>query len=141
MNKKKVTKYCAGCKKRHSVEVGGWEGWSSSEINGKKVYFCRKHMHCVGCGTIHERTGFSRHRTKEHPETGEKLGGWWCEKWERPAALTPEQRMANMSPQEVVSGVHLGMDRQEVWGEDTDDWSRTSERTEGLKELEEVLSE
>lgn len=28
-----------------------------------------------------------------------------------------------MSPQDVVSGVHLGMPRQEIWGKDTEDYS------------------
>lgn len=136
---KNLTRYCRGCKKRHGMIVDAWNSWNHKIINGKEVYWCKKHFFCVGCNAVHQVTSYSRHCKRIHPKTGIELDGWWCEKWVNTPVLTPEQKMANMSPQEVVSGVHLGAERQEVWGKDTEDFGTI--RAQQLPELEEALSE
>lgn len=119
----KTIRYCQACKKRHSLEVSSWVDWDKKILGKKTVYYCPKGMDCAGCKMIHTRTPSITHCTRQDRETGEKITGWYCEKWVGSSPPSMAQRMSGMSPQDVVSGVHLGMPRQEIWGKDTEDYS------------------
>jgi hypothetical protein len=51
-----------------------------------------------------------------------------------------KERMKNMSPEEVMSGVHLGMPRDQSLGADSEDWGPTykKERKNLSKALDSV---
>lgn len=68
-------------------------------------------MFCSGCNKTHDDVQWigKGHETK-----------WYCHKFASPPKGI---NYDNFSPQEIVSGVHLGMPRQEVWGPDTEDHS------------------
>lgn len=75
-------------------------------------------MWCAGCQAIHESTPFARAVT--NPVTKETE--WYCQKWAKPKIATPEEKAKNMSPEEVMSGVHMGMDRVKAMGKDSEDY-------------------
>ena len=75
-------------------------------------------MWCAGCQMIHESTPFAR--TMTNPETKETE--WYCQKWAKPKIATPEERAKDMSPEEVMSGVHMGMERVKGLGNDSEDY-------------------
>ena len=89
------TKFCIAHNYNHEEE--SWR-WHSTKINRKKAYYCHQAIYCIGCKEVHLTDRFSRLTPQ----------GWLCIKWTRPANLTPEQKAKNMSPEEVMSGVHLG---------------------------------
>lgn len=127
-------KYCTGCKKKHEIQEGYY--WSKDKAGG---YYCRLHVECVGCKKVHPITPYMKHAKRVHDETGEEIDGWWCDKWVKPKSLTPEQKMANMSPAEVMSGVHYGMDKQD-YGHEADNYLNSEAEKEGRDELEEMLA-
>ena len=75
-------------------------------------------MLCAGCKKVHETTPYAR--TMTNPET--KQTEWYCQKWARPKISTPEEKAKNMSPEEVMSGVHMGMDRVKGMEKDSEDY-------------------
>jgi uncharacterized protein YeaC (DUF1315 family) len=127
--------YCIVCKKKHlASESGSWpDMWTKKKIGRKTVYYCRHGIDCTGCGFIHYNdTGFTRSYIKD----GERVE--LCGKWAKGNATTPEQRMANMSPEEVMSGVHLGNEMLPYFkGKSSNNYS--DEVREQRKELKEAL--
>ena len=91
-------------------------------------------MKCYGCKTIHKTTGYAK--GINNPD-GSKETVWLCSKWAKPSAPTPQQKAQNMSPEEVMSGVHYGMDRVKSMSHDSEDWS--VEHKQQLDYLNEVL--
>lgn len=128
-------RYCVGCKKKHEIQ----DGFVWQQTKGG-VNYCKKHIECVGCGTVHERTPYLKYATKVHMDTGEKLSGWWCEKWVRPATPSLQQKMNNLSPGEVMSGVHLGMDYQrDIYGSTSNQEDHSVEHSRQVQQLSEAL--
>lgn len=131
-------RYCFGCKRKHtSTEVGGWpDMWETKILNGKKVRWCRNCIDCTGCGFIHKNdTGFTR--TSWEGDKRIQL----CGKWARATPPSPQKKMENLSPQEVLSGVQYGMDEQKgLFSKEANskEWSKS--HAEGVKELKEALS-
>lgn len=121
--------YCAGCKKKHSLkDVGGYL-WESKKIGKKTIYWCRMAIDCTGCGFVHAR-GFY---------TFSNSDGTWCEKWKRERPRSMEQKMAGMSPEEVMSGVQHGGEVLPYFkGKSSNDYS--VEQSQQKKALKEALS-
>lgn len=130
--------YCSSCEKNHSLTIDSWTWWRTAKHGNKTLHYCNKGMDCVGCAKIHPRTPVITHVKRQHPKTGEVLDGWWCNKWVRESRRV--KRLEDYSPQEIVSGVDLGNERQEIWGDDTEDHSVVHARQmrEFNKALEEV---
>ena len=63
-----------------------------------------------------------------------------CSKWTRPRSKSPQERAKNMSPADVLSGVHLGMDRQDVYGSNNHQEDFSVERRKQLASLESDIS-
>lgn len=133
----KMTRHrCIGCKKVHEEEE--WR-WRSMKLDGKTVYWCHTSLACEGCKTIHPRNGFSRSYTnpsRVFPGYSLEI----CSIWARPTKLTPQQKMKNMSPEDVLSGVPFGGERASFFGEDSrTDWS--SQHKEEVGELTGALND
>mgnify|MGYP007071571373 CR=1 FL=1 len=124
--------FCIVCKKDH--EDDDWR-WTEIKIKGKKKFYCHHGINCAGCKEIHYNNTYL---TKIKYEDGKKIE--ICGKWfgSKPSMA---QKVSNMSPQEVMSGVHLGMDEQKgLFRKETlrDDHSILQKRA--IKELKEKLS-
>lgn len=126
-----MIKQCHYCNKRH-------EAWSWGKYK-KKNYCNEKWMYCVGCQAVHAHTHYMKHTKRLHPHTGEMHDGWWCEVWVRPKSLTPDQKVKNLAPGEVASGVHLGMDYQQCYGSTNIQEDFSVERRQQLKALGEAI--
>lgn len=127
--------YCIGCKKIHSEE--SWR-WGTILVASRKRYFCHDSLACEGCKVVHPRNGFSRCYTeKSRLFPGRSLEV--CAIWARPTKLTPQQKMKDMSPEDVLSGVPFGGERASFFGEDSrTDWSQ--EHKEGVGALTGALN-
>ena len=106
---KKKYKYMGG----HRVEIKEEEHSFGKDKHTGKPKACDRCIKCVGCKKIHEKTMFMKHKT------GFNGLGWYCDKWGKGGTLTPEQKMKNMSPEDVVSGVQYGYERDKSYGEDS----------------------
>ena len=84
-------------------------------IKGEKpIFYCNKGIDCAGCKKVHKKNGITK--GINHP-SGKTL--WLCAKWVDKFG-NGEIDWETWSPQEVMSGVHLGEDRDKVYGEDTE---------------------
>ncbi len=120
--------FCFGCKIKHTLDdVSGWS-WTEAKVNNKTVRYCRLCLNCDGCKKIHKYSfGF-----RSSP------AGTFCDKWYKSAPLTLEQKEANMSPEEVMSGVQHGNPLLGVFkGKSSNNYSE--EVKEQQKELKEAL--
>ena len=125
---KETTHYCIVCHKRHSDLY--WR-WTKVKIKGKVRYYCGHGIDCYGCKKIH------------YNDTGrEKIdadGHHWCGKWFT-TSKTPEQKIRNLSPQEVMSGVQYGMDEVKVFRPETVREDHSTIHKRKIKGLKEALS-
>lgn len=75
---------------------------------------------------------------KRHDDTSWRLTnkGWICSIWFKPAKSL-DSKIADMSPEEVLSGAQYGVKTD--WGKPTSkkDWSK--EHSQGMKELSDAL--
>lgn len=85
-------------------------------------------MDCYGCGFIHKNeTGFTRIDSRGHI----------CGKWAKSSSPSMSKRIENMSPEEVMSGMHFGAERDPSLPQDSENYSKV--HNEQVKELQEVL--
>lgn len=119
--------YCIGCKKKHEIQLGFW--WCKDPDGN---FYCKDHFYCSGCQKVHERGFYISHRTING------VTGWFCEKWYRQRSKSPEQKAKNMSPEEVMSGCHYGMDRQD-YGYEAKNFDHSQVHSEQVKSLGEAL--
>lgn len=113
-----------------------------------KLYWRLIHKYtsyCIVCQRDHKKDGtvweYCSMCGKRHPHSNWKNrdNKWICGEYWR-SRPTMAQKMANMSPQEILSGVHLGMDEQKgLFRDDAmrEDWGKTHDRQK--KELYETL--
>jgi len=128
----KPTHYCQACKKKHSLD-NTFSFWKSKQHNGKTIWWCNKGIDCAGCKTVHAKTGITK--GLPHP-SGKTL--WFCSKWFKRHG-NGEIDFEQWSPQEVMSGVHLGFDREERFGADTENHDIVHGQQEG--EMKQALDE
>lgn len=129
-----ITRFCAGHREAHDAEA--W-AWTSIRVGRKKVWYCNKCINCAGCNRIHLTSESGGARTFTDPQTGKSV--WVCFKHTTPTRRSLDKRMADMSPEEVLSGSHITGD-----GKDpafiTDSKSGFSkEHKEGVQELKKAL--
>jgi len=113
-NPKEITHYCTACKTEHTFIENEWPFWNLKMIDEKPVFWCNKGLDCAGCKTVHRKNGITK--SYNHP-SGMTL--WLCAKHINGHG-NGEIDWDMYSPQEVMSGVHLGMEREKVYGEDTE---------------------
>lgn len=117
-------RYCVGCDETHQEE--DWR-WHKKKIKGKTKWYCHKAIYCIGCKKIHT--------TAEVGGAKSINSGWICRKW-YDGSSTKEQRMANMSSEEILSGVQHGLPNQfSTSSEDYTPAVRKQQRQEVLKAL------
>lgn len=131
-NPKEITHYCTACQKEHTFIENEWPFWNSKEVNGETIYWCNKGIDCAGCKKVHKRNGI----TKSKEKNGTTL--WICAKWINGHG-NGEIDWDMYSPQEVMSGVHLGMKRDKVYGEDTENHDIV--HAEEVKAVDQELTE
>ena len=109
------------------------------------IFRHRYTSYCVVCEKDHKNDGrtenYCTYCKKKHKHYNWRFTGkeTICGEYWRPR-LTMAQKVANMSPQEVLSGVHLGMDEQKgLFREETmrDDWGKM--HAQEVKDLYEAL--
>lgn len=133
----KLTHYCQACQTKHTFIENQFPFWKSKEHNGETLYWCNKGIDCAGCKTIHPKTGITK--GLEHP-SGKTI--WLCNKWFKRYG-TGDIDWDIWSPQEVMSGVHLGEERDAAYGADSENHSivqgeQVQNMTQALDELEEL---
>jgi len=132
MKPTKITHYCEACKEKHTLIENQWPFWNQKNQDGRVVFWCSKGIDCVGCKKIHKREGIIKGRPGEHGTQ------WYCDRHFKTHG-NGEVVWENYSPQEVLSGVHMGFERDKVYGEDTED--HTIVHNQQLKEYEQALDE
>src|SRR5574340_359760 len=94
-----VVHYCIGHKEK--IKLGA--GWWNSEKRGKKtVYWCNKCIYCEGCQEVHPLGKYGGAVGRGNPTK------YWCYKWAKGSSPSPEKRMQDLSPEQVLSGVQYG---------------------------------
>lgn len=126
---KQLIHFCEACQENHTFIEEKWPFWGKSKIKGKTHYYCNKGFYCSGCKTIHNTAKVGGSVGKGNPTK------WYCNKWVK--SRRTSINYDNYSPQDIVSGVHMGLPRQEVWGDDTPDYSVM--QRENIKQLESTL--
>jgi len=133
---KQLTHFCEACQVKHTFIENKWPFWNYKEQNGKKIYWCNKGIDCAGCKKIHKRIGITK--TVDLPD-GRVL--WLCNKWFKKHG-NGEIDWENWSPQEVMSGVHMGFDRDKEYGPDTENHSIVMAEQKGqMEEALDILQE
>lgn len=141
-NPKQVTHFCQACRKEHSLTISAWVYWRSKpapecDHTGcgcpQYLYWCDKGIDCAGCGHIHRKTGISKLK-------GDK---WFCSKWFKKTG-NGQIDWSQWSPQDVMSGVPYGLERDKAYGPDTEDHSivhgaQVQAVEQALDELEESM--
>lgn len=138
----KLSHYCVACNEEHTFIEDQPPFWKEKKIKSRvlgesyshTVYYCNKGIDCAGCKSIHQRTPVTKNFT--NPDTGETY--WVCNKWFKTTG-NGEIQWDNWSPQEVMSGVHLGEARVERLGKDTEDHSIV--QSQQVEDLGQVLDE
>lgn len=130
---KKLTHYCEACQTKHTFIENQFPFWKSKPHNGKTIYWCNKGIDCAGCKTVHTKNGITKGLS--HP-SGKTI--WLCSKWFKRHG-SGQIDFSQWSPQEVLSGVHLGEQRDPEYGADTEDHSIIHAEQEG--KMEEALDE
>lgn len=117
-----MTKFCIVCKKKHQEDSYRWR-------KAEAGFYCHHGIDCIGCKEIHYNdTGFTRINSQ----------GSICGKWAKSAPPTMEQKMAGLSPEEVMSGVHLGNEMLPYFkGKSSNNYSE--DRAKQTKELRDAL--
>lgn len=105
-----IIKQCYVCVKKHAEE--DWR-WKRKRIGKKRVWYCHSGIDCAGCQTLHFNDTYKSRTTID--------GSQYCGKWYN-SAPTPQQKMKNMSPEEVLSGSHYGLPNQ--FGRQSNDYTR-----------------
>lgn len=93
---------------------------------------------CYYCGIRHPHTQW---KMKDHPEkkVGELRFIWLCGEWYK-SGLSMERIMDNLSPSEVLSGVHRGGEHQDVFAKEKNvDFGKN--HVEAVKELADTFGE
>lgn len=103
------TKKCYVCNKKHEEESYRWK---RKRIGNKRVWYCHSGIDCAGCGFLHFNDTYKARMTAD--------GKAYCGKWFS-SSSTPQQRMKNMSPEEVLSGSHYGLPNQ--FGRQSEDYT------------------
>lgn len=137
MSQQKVTHFCESCQEQHTLIENVWSYWRTKIQDGKQIYWCARGIDCAGCHRVHEKIGVTK--GVPHPETGKTI--WFCQKWFKSHG-NGQIDWSIWSPQEVVSAVHLGEEREKIYGPDTEDHSvvhtaQKQQMIEALTELEE----
>lgn len=130
-NPKHISHYCEACQKSHQIITDAWNYWRTKRVGKTKLYWCHKGIDCAGCGHVHRKNGISK-------LIGDK---WYCNKWFKKTG-NGQIDFSQYSPQEVVSGVPYGLDRDASYGPDTEDHSivhgaQTEALEQALIEVEE----
>ena len=119
---------CIVCHKIHSED--NW-GWTEVNIEGKKKYYCRHGINCYGCQKIHYNdTGATRMDTR----------GSICGKWIGSTSKTPQEKIKNLSPQEVMSGVQYGLPEQKIFRPDVANEDHRTVHQRQMRDLKEAVS-
>lgn len=122
--------YCVGHKTH--LDIDEWL-WHEFKDKGQTKYYCNKCIECVGCKEIHPlgKNGGAK-------GFGDPMK-WICYKWSKPSAKPMSKRIMDMSPEDVMSGVHLGNERASYFEKDTNDWG--SEHKKQKEDLGNALAE
>lgn len=137
---KKITHHCSACNKKHSLSEDDWEFWSHKiDEHDNDVWWCNKGIDCAGCQKVHKKNGQTK--LVSHP-SGKTI--YLCAKWAKFG--NGQIDWDTWSPQEVMSGVHLGMERDKVYGADTENHDIVQSEQEeamdqALTELQEAEAE
>lgn len=108
--------YCIGHKQKLELQED-W-AWSIVRIQGVKKYVCNKCIYCEGCKEYHPIGKYGGAKGYGHPTK------FICFNWTKPNKPSMAKRMEGMSPEDVMSGVHMGNERASYLGEDTNDWGK-----------------
>jgi hypothetical protein len=123
-----TVRFCIACGKKHPE--ADWR-WTEVKIKGKKKYFCHHGINCYGCQKIHYNdTGATRMDSR----------GSVCGKWFGNTKKSPEEKMKNLSPQEVMSGVQYGMPEQKIFRPDVANEDHHTVHQRQMKDLKEAVS-
>ncbi len=129
MNEKEVKHKCFGCLKTHTDKAYRWKSRILVD-GGKKIWWCGSCVDCGGCRKIHfNDTG----RTLIIGNGAERIE--MCGRWYQSPSPSIKKKMENLSPEEVLSGVHLGLP-QTYKGQSND---HSFEKKAAVKELKKSL--
>lgn len=106
---------CFGHKEKMDLEP--WQ-WSKVKFLGNIRWICNKCIYCEGCKEYHPMGKYGGARGFGHPTR------WVCFKWTKSTPKSIKSKIADMSPEEVMSGVQYGNERLGYLGKDTNDWSK-----------------
>lgn len=123
--------YCIGHKQKIELQQD-WQ-WSVVKVQGSKRYICNKCIYCEGCKEYHTIGKYGGAKGYGNPIK------YVCFKWSKATPPSMEKRIANLSPEEVMSGVHLGNERASYFKKDTNDWGKDHQKQK--EELGNALSE